>query len=187
MQLRRVPAADAFLILRTRHARQDSSRDPVNRFFAELHQLVGLGRTYDVIDERLHADGRCKELTIKFLADICYAPMASAIAQLLADQHCQWVQAQFVAALDPAEITLRAHDYTVEHFRREGAIDSGMVVHLRSCVKLVHHASGTEARSTSHRNRDWNLEEALQLLAALVRNHSLLVHAQTGPGRLPPP
>lgn len=180
MQLQWVPAADAFLILRALGTQEDAPREPVNRFFVELDGQTPLGRTYDVIDERLHPDRCCRELTIKFLADICYAPLAAAIRQLLAERHGRWVQAQFIAALDPGEIALQAQDYAVEHFRREGAVDSGMVVHAKSCVKLLHHASGIEARCSSHRSKDKNLEEALQLLAALVRNQSLLGQGQSG-------
>jgi hypothetical protein len=174
MQLQFATPADAFLILRSLNLPDGTPLGQVGNFFQDLSRLVDLGRTYKIIDEHFGASGVWKAAAFKFLPDIYYAPMASAIQQLLLTKYSATVEVQFVAAFEPAEITLGADEYSVEHFRKEGVRDSQMIAHTENCVKLVHHATGTVARSTECRNKTLNFEEAIQLLAALVRNQSLL-------------
>jgi hypothetical protein len=56
----------------------------------------------------------------------------------------------------------------IEYFRREFARDSQMVRHTDSCVRVTHVPTGTVARSTLHRNRVLNQDEALLLLKAAL-------------------
>ena len=88
-------------------------------------------------------------------------------------QH-QTLDVRFVAADDLAKLDIDSHDYSIEYFRRESAMNTQFIFHGDSCAKLVHHATGTVARSITHRNKARNFEEAIQLLAALLRNESLL-------------
>lgn len=54
----------------------------------------------------------------------------------------------------------------IEYFRQEFAKDSQMVRHTDSCVRITHLPTGNMVRSTLHRNRMLNQDEALLLLKA---------------------
>lgn len=65
---------------------------------------------------------------------------------------------------DPA--LLDQADLRIEYFRQEFAKDSRMVHHTDSCVRVTHLPTGNVARSTLHRSRALNHDEALLLLRA---------------------
>lgn len=68
-------------------------------------------------------------------------------------------QPEIAALVDPT-------DLRVEYFRREFSKDSRMVAHTDSCVRITHLPTGKVARSTQHRSRGLNHDEALLLLQA---------------------
>ena len=65
------------------------------------------------------------------------------------------------AAIPPNELT-------VEYFLHEFSTRGRMVWPTTSCVKLFHRPTGITCRSTTHRRRVDNYEEALLLLASLL-------------------
>jgi hypothetical protein len=69
-----------------------------------------------------------------------------------------------------SELSILPEELSVEYFRKEFAVDSRMVHHSTSCAKLTHLPTQVSSRSTDHRSRIANYEEALFLLASLLRN-----------------
>jgi hypothetical protein len=68
---------------------------------------------------------------------------------------------------DAAEIPLEAVE--VEYFLQEFSYRSYMVASTTNCVRLKHLPTGISCRSTAHRGRTQNYEEALLLLSSLLK------------------
>lgn len=80
------------------------------------------------------------------------------------------VAVRLVKGVSPAECVLDPEHLSIEYFRREFGVISSRVFHTDSCARLTHGPTGRSARSTAHRSRFLNHEEALLLLEALVRS-----------------
>lgn len=173
MQLQLVQPATAFLILYSSNPADGTSLGPVGNLLADLHKQVPFSAACDFIDERFDTTGLSTEVVVKLVEGTSTAQISQALKNLL-NRRVQTLDVRFVAAIDPDELDIDAHDYSIEYFRREGAVNTQFIFHGDSCAKLVHYATGNVARSTRHRNKARNLEEAVQLLAALIRNESLL-------------
>lgn len=173
MQLQFVQPATAFLILNSSSPVDGTPLGSVDNLLVDLHRQVPFGAGTDFIDEQLETTGLSKGVVVKLLASTSTAQISLALKSLMNRQQ-QTLDVRFVAAVDPAKLDIESHDYSVEYFRRESAIDTQFIFHGDSCAKLVHHATGIVARSITHRSKARNFEEAIQLLAALIRNESLL-------------
>ncbi len=79
------------------------------------------------------------------------------------------VTVQLVKGVASADVTIDHKDCLIEYFRREFALNSFMVHHTDSCARVTHLPTGISARSTAHRSRTVNREEALLLLESVVR------------------
>lgn len=122
-----------------------------------------------MVDEvRVNASGDVAELALKITE-----PMSTATVQLLAQELKQKLAAGASFDIFPGagclELLIPAAELHVEYFRREFAGDSRMVSHTTSCVRLTHRPTGIVARSMDHRSRIVNYEEALYLLASLLK------------------
>lgn len=173
MQLQFVQPAAAFLILNSSNPVDGTPLGSVDNLLVDLHRQVPFGAGSDFIDEQLGTTGLSKGVVVKLLASTSTAQISLALKSLMNRQQ-QTLDVRFVAAVDPAKLDIDSHDYSVEYFRRESAIDTQFIFHGDSCAKLVHHVTGIVARSITHRSKARNFEEAIQLLAALIRNESLL-------------
>ena len=173
MQLQFVPPAAAFLILNASNPVDGTPLGSADNLLADLHRQVPFGVGSDFIDEQFDTTGPRKGVVIKLSASTSTAQISLALKSLMNRQH-QTLDVRFVAADDLAKLDIDSHDYSIEYFRQESAVNTQFIFHGDSCAKLVHHAPGTVARSITHRNKARNFEEAIQLLAALLRNESLL-------------
>lgn len=84
----------------------------------------------------------------------------------------QGVSTWLIRGASPANFALNSEDISTEYFRHEFAVDSNMIHHTESCARLTQRSTGRSARSTAHRSRALNAEEALFLLESLVRSDS---------------
>jgi hypothetical protein len=82
------------------------------------------------------------------------------------------VSVRVVAGIQWSAATIPPDELTVEYFLHEFTRQSPMVGATTACVKLTHGPTGTLCRSTAHRNRTLNYEEALLLLISLIRDGS---------------
>lgn len=82
----------------------------------------------------------------------------------------QGVSARLIRAVSPGDFSLEPGGISTAYFRREFAVNSCMIFHTTSCVRLTHRATGRSVCSTAHRSRALNSEEALFLLESLMRS-----------------
>lgn len=122
----------------------------------------------EVDDEKqLSAEGDVDEAVLSITLPMP-AEGVQRLTEELREKLASGVNARLVKAVQPDGFRLHSAHILVEYFRREFAVDSRMVVHVASCVKLTHVPSGTVARSTRHRSRALNQNDALLLLESLV-------------------
>ena len=164
--------AEAFLVLNSSNPVDGTPLGLVSNLLLDLHEQVPFGAAGDFIDEQFDTTGLSRGVVVKFLEGASTAQISLALESIL-NRQPQTLDVQFVAGIDPAKLDIGAHDYSIEYFRQEGPANTQFIFHADSCVKLVHHATGIVARCITHRNKAQNLEEAVQLLAALIRNESL--------------
>lgn len=121
-----------------------------------------------VDEERRSEDGDISAAVIKLSRELSRSAIQALTEELqlsLPNNVCfrlvkgaQWND----AAIPPNELT-------VEYFLHEFSTRGRMVWPTTSCVKLVHRPTGITCRSTTHRRRLDNYEEALLLLASLLK------------------
>jgi hypothetical protein len=78
------------------------------------------------------------------------------------------VSVQLIPASSAVSVDVGSADFSVEHFRREFAVDSQFTCHGVSCTRITHRPSGSTARSTMHRSRLANDEEAIVLMSSIL-------------------
>jgi hypothetical protein len=161
----RIPQPELFVVA---HADVADGGRWVSDLWRLCTGVVGELSAVDVVDERqLNVEGDIGDAVL-----IITAPVPSEGIQRLAEELraklVDGVNARLVVAVHPDSVHLDSSQISVEHFRREFAVNSQMVAHVDSCVKLTHLPSGTVARSTRHRSRALNREQARLLLESLV-------------------
>lgn len=123
----------------------------------------------DVVDEEQVSDaGDLAGAVFKITEQLT----PTALQQLAREIHANCsngVTARLVKGVAAEEIAIDPENCSVEYFRREFATNNRMVHHTDSCAKVTHLPTGISARSTAHRSRAINCEEALLLLESLVR------------------
>lgn len=126
----------------------------------------------EIIDEeRANATGDMLGVVLKISEQMPVEPYQWLSEELRA-KYCDGVKARLLKGVQPVEMILQPMDFLVDYFREEFAVNSPMVHHTDSCVKLTHLATGVIARSTTHRSRSMNYDEALLLLESLVRERT---------------
>ncbi|RQO63856.1 hypothetical protein DBV14_02150 [Variovorax sp. KBW07] len=136
------------------------------------HRVAIDAKSIEIIDEEQAAVAR--DLAGVVLK-ICEQLSPETIRRLLEEIQTgcpKGVSAWLIKGASPADFALDSEDISTEYFRHEFAVDSNMIHHAESCARLTHHATGWSARSTAHRSRALNFEEALFLLESLVRSGS---------------
>lgn len=138
------------------------------------HQVAIDSGSIEIVDEQQTTDaGDLAGVVLKISARLSLETLLRLSDEIKAN--CpQGVSAQLVKGVPPAEFVLDPEDLSIEYFRREFAVDSNMIRHTDSCAKLTHRPTGGSARSTVHRSRALNYEEALFLLEALLRSDAHL-------------
>lgn len=131
-------------------------------------RMVDDANSIEIIDEeRENGAGDMAGAVLK----LC-EPLPAEVFQQLSQEiqrNCpEGVNARLLRGASPA-MSLAPQDLLIEYFRREFAVNSRMIHHSDSCARLTHVPTGISARSTAHRSKVLNCEEALLLLESLVR------------------
>jgi len=125
--------------------------------------------TIDIVDEhRLNEDGDLSGAVLKLLAPRSRERM-QALRERLAMELPEGVSVRLIEAARWDEATIPSEELAVEYFVHEFARHGRMIRRTTSCVKLVHLPTGIASRSTAHRRRQSNYEEALLLLASFLK------------------
>ena len=123
----------------------------------------------DIVDEqRLNEGGDLSAAVLKLLAPLSRERM-QALPERLALELPEGVSVRLVEAAQWHEATIPCDELAVEYFMHEFARHGRMIRQTTGCVKLVHLPTGISCRSTAHRRRQSNYEEALLLLASLLK------------------
>ena len=129
-------------------------------------------RSVEIIDEEdASATGNLSSVVLK----ICDQLPAETIQRLPKEIEAtgpQGASIWVIRGVSPENFALDPEDILTEYFRHEFVVGSNMIHHAESCVRLTHRSTGRSARSTAHRSRALNSEEALLLLECLVRSGS---------------
>ncbi len=129
---------------------------------------VGDASSIEIIDEEQENGAGDMAGAVLKLCEPLPAEVFLQLSQELQGNCPEGVKARLLGGASPA-MSLAPQDLLVEYFRREFAMRSRMIVHTDCCVRLTHVPTGRSARSTAHRSRVLNCEEALLLLGSLVR------------------
>jgi len=123
----------------------------------------------DVVDEqRLNEGGDLSAAVLKLLAPLSRERM-QALPDRLAMELPEGVSFRLIEGARWNEAAIPSDELAVEYFVHEFARHGRMIRRTTSCVKLVHLPTGIACRSTAHRRRQSNYEEALLLLASLLK------------------
>ena len=120
----------------------------------------------EIVDE-LHANAEADVVSaaVKLAAPMSEAQLRELSHNLQSPQLQKLTVRMIKGQPQDAEFVDQA-DLRIEYFRQEFAKDSWMVHHTDSCVRVTHLPTGKVARSTLHRSRALNQDEALLLLKA---------------------
>ncbi len=154
--------SDAYVVMQA-GAKNPATRDVMRKCLLAIQEAF---LEAEVIDEQFRE--HTEDLTgfvLKASGPAAYETLLPLMPKLQ-DHHPGQITVQLSkeavnSVVDPSE-------FQAEYFRREPATDSEFVVHVDSCVRLTHSATGTVARSTCHRSQAANYEEALALMQSLL-------------------
>jgi len=125
--------------------------------------------TIEVVDEeRRSKDGDMSAAVLKLPRPLSIGAIR-ALPKRLQEDLPEGVSFRVLEAAQWNEAAIPPNELTVEYFLHEFSRRSRMVSPTTSCVKLIHQPTGIFCRSTTHRNRERNYEEALLLLASLLK------------------
>jgi hypothetical protein len=154
--------SDAYVVMRA-DAEDPGTRDVMRKCLLAIQEAF---LEVEVIDEQFREDTwDVTGFMLKASGPTAYETLLPLISKLQ-DGHSGRITVQLIkeavdAVVDPSELQ-------VEYFRRELAMDSEFVVHVDSCVRLTHSATGAVVRSTCHRSQAANYKEALALMQSLL-------------------
>lgn len=133
-----------------------------------VHDTFGAGETVEIIDlEQVNTNGDMATLALKIASPMSSAAYAQLSINL--DSVCRpGVEVRLLKGVRDADHILSLDDVVVEYFRREFAKDCREIVHKERCVRLTHLPTGCSVRSTAHRGKTANYDEAKFLLASLL-------------------
>lgn len=133
---------------------------------------VSSSSAVEIIDERLASDkGGVISAVVKVVERVSESKLRELIDHFR-EASSGNVDVRLVRAVPPGAVVIDRAQCVVEYFRREFAVDSRMVKHTVSCVKVTHAPTGIAVRSTSHRSRIVNEEEAFLALESLLSHKS---------------
>lgn len=125
--------------------------------------------TIEILDEeRRSKDGDISAAVLKLLRPLSREAI-HALPERLQRSLPEGLSFRVVQAAQWNEAAIPCDELTVEYFLHEFSRRSSMVSSTTSCVKLMHRPTGTLCRSTAHRRRTENYEEALLFLASLLK------------------
>lgn len=130
--------------------------------------MVNLDAVHIVDEERRSKDGDISAAVIKLSTALSRDAIQALTEELrlsLPQNGCF----RLVTGAQWNDAAILPNELTVEYFLYEFSTRSRMVWPTTSCVKLVHRPTGITSRSTTHRRRVDNYEEALLLLASLLK------------------
>jgi hypothetical protein len=133
---------------------------------------VSSSSAVEIIDERLANDkGGIISAVVKVVEQVSESKLRELIDHFR-EASSGNVDVRLVRAVPPGSVVIDRAQCVVEYFRLEFAVDSRMVKHTESCVKVTHAPTGIAVRSTSHRSRIVNEQEALLVLESLLSYES---------------
>jgi hypothetical protein len=130
--------------------------------------MVDMNAIEFVDEERRSKDGDLSAAVLKLLRPLSREAIR-ALPEKLQRSLPEGVSFRVVEAAQWNEAAIPPDEMTVEYSLHEFARRGRMVSPTTSCVKLMHRHTGTLCRSTTHRRRIRNYEEALLLLASLLK------------------
>ena len=131
-------------------------------------RMVGDASSIEIIDEEQENGAGDMAGAVLKLCEPLPAEVFLQLSQELPGRSPEGLKARLLEGASPA-MSLAPRDLLIEYFRREFAVNSRMILHTDCCVRLTHVSTGRSARSTAHRSRVLNYEEALLLLESVVR------------------
>lgn len=156
--------ANAYVVMR---ADMKSASSEVQSMLRQcLLAILEASLAAEIVDEQFREN--TTDLTgfaLKASGPAAYETLLPLMPKLQSDRPGS-VTVQLVNEVVDAEVNLS--EFQVAYFRKERAVESKFVVHVDSCVRLTHPATGTVARSTFHRSRAANYKEALALMQSLL-------------------
>jgi hypothetical protein len=161
-----VAAADFYVLLR--------EKDDCGSWLGAAVEACGgeslEANTIEIVDEeRRGSQGELSAAVLKFLG-VRRKEAAGAVQERLMRQLPESIGFRVVEAAQWGEAKIPADELAVEYFLHEFSRRSFMIGQTTSSVKLVHRRTGISCRSTAHRRRQRNYEEALLLLASLLKD-----------------
>lgn len=134
--------------------------------------VVGDSNSLELIDEEQSSNaGDLASATVKITKPLSITLYKTLLACLRAS--CpDGVSVQLISASSAEPINVDSTDFVVEHFRREFSMDSQFIFHAESCTKITHRPTGITTRSTIHRSRLVNDEEAIVLMSSILKVRS---------------
>lgn len=123
----------------------------------------------EILDEEWRSgDGDLSAAVLKLMGPLS-GDATRALPGTLRRRLGEGISFRVVPAAEWSEVAIPTGELELEYFLQEYSRQSPMVWKSTSCVRLRHRPSGMLCRSTAHRSRAKNYEEALLLLASLLK------------------
>lgn len=127
----------------------------------------------EILDEELrNGDGDLSAAVLK-LSGLLSNEAIRALPQTFRRRLDEGINFRLVRAAQWCEAAIPADELELEYFLHEFSRPSCTIVKTTSCVRLRHRPTGILCRSTAHRRRAMNYQEALLLLASLLKESRL--------------
>lgn len=123
----------------------------------------------EILDEkRRNGDGDLSAAVLKLSGSLSNEAIR-ALPQALRRRLAEGISFRLVPAAQWGEAAIPIDELELEYFLHEFSRPSRMIAKTTSCVRLRHKTSGIVCRSTAHQRRATNYQEALLLLASLLK------------------
>lgn len=129
---------------------------------------IDLSMTEILDEEWRNGDGDLSAAVLKLSGSLSNEAIR-ALPQTLRRRLVGGISFRLVRAAQWCEAAIPTDELELEYFLHEFSRPSRMTAKTASCVRLRHRTTGILSRSTTHRNRAKNYEEALLLLASLLK------------------
>lgn len=123
----------------------------------------------EILDEELrNGDGDLSAAVLKLSGPLS-SEAVCALPQALRRRLGEGISFRLVRAAQWCEAAIPTDELELEYFLYEFSRPSCMIAKTTSCVRLRHRPTGMLCRSTAHQRRAMNYQEALLLLASLLK------------------
>lgn len=125
----------------------------------------------EVIDEESRSGNGDLSAAVLKLSGALSNEALLALPETLGRRLAEGISFRLVQAVQWSEAAISPDELELEYFLHEFSRQSPMVWKTTSSVRLKHRTTGILCRSTAHRRRATNYQEALLLLASLLKEH----------------